>query len=102
MLVWPISRQDFANSAFSGNGGLKAQARWNHSGNRIVYTAQSLSLAALEVWLHVDPKFPLPSYVSFSAEIPDDLKIHYIQEKDLPADWNRPRLHPSKIWVPIG
>ncbi len=94
MLVWRISKKDFANTAFSGYGGLKAQARWNHSGNRIVYTAQSLSLAALEIWVHVNPKFPVPSYVSFSAEIPDDLEMYNVQEKDLPADWKRPNLHP--------
>jgi RES domain-containing protein len=35
--------------AFSGKGGVYASARWHSAGRPIIYTAQSLSLAALEI-----------------------------------------------------
>lgn len=50
-----------------------------------MYTSQSLSLAQLESWMHVAPQQPLPSYVTVSAEIPDDLAIHSVEETELPA-----------------
>jgi len=52
-----------------------------------VYTSQSLSLAQLEIWMHVAPRNPLPSYVAVSAEIPDDVSVHAVAEADLPAGW---------------
>ncbi len=38
-----------------GNGGLLAANRWNNIGHRVLYTAQSASLAALEILVHVNP-----------------------------------------------
>jgi RES domain-containing protein len=78
MQVWRICKRRYAESAFSGEGGLIAPARWHHVGNRIVYTSQSLSLATLETWVHVAPQFPLPDHVALPADIPDDLRIYDI------------------------
>jgi RES domain-containing protein len=43
--------------------------------------------------VHVDPQYPLPEYLAFSAEIPDDLLIYIFEEHDLPSDWDRPSRH---------
>jgi RES domain-containing protein len=87
MRVWRISKKRYAAAAFSGEGGLKASARWHHVGNRIVYTAESLSLAALETWVHVEPGYPLADHVEVWADIPDDLFIHNVGEASLPEGW---------------
>jgi len=42
------------DTAFSGEGGLYAPARWTPQGFRAVYTAESLSLASLEVFVHTE------------------------------------------------
>jgi RES domain-containing protein len=87
VLVWRICKSAYAKNAFSGDGGLKTPARWRHAGHRIVYTAQSLSLAALETWVHVAPDFPLPDHVQISAEIPAGLAVLNINEPELPLGW---------------
>lgn len=101
MRVWRICKRRYAESAFSGEGGLIAPARWHHVGNRIVYTSQSLSLATLETWVHVAPRFPLPDHVALPADIPGDLRIYDIGESLLPADWKRTS-PPSLIVRDIG
>ena len=50
-------------------------------------TAQSPSLATLELWVHTPPIEPLTTYVSVAAEIPDDLQITVFDQEALPPDW---------------
>jgi RES domain-containing protein len=59
--------------AFSGNGGLYASARWHTAGQPIVYTAQSLSLAALEILVRLKQTNDIQPFCAYSAEIPDQL-----------------------------
>jgi RES domain-containing protein len=87
MRVWRICKKLYAASAFTGEGGLFAPARWHHKGGRIVYTSQSLALATLETWVHVAPQEPLSDHVALPAEIPDGLLIHDIRESSLPTTW---------------
>ncbi len=93
MQVWRICKRIYVDSSFSGNGGLKSFGRWHHRGNRIVYTSQSLSLAAIEIWVHVSPPHPLPTYLAVPAEIPDDLAITEVEENALLQNWRE--VHPS-------
>jgi RES domain-containing protein len=92
--VWRICKRQYAEAPFSGDGGLKAAMRWNHKGRRIVYTSQSLSLATLELWVHVDPLETLTTYVAVSADIPDDLAVMVFEEEQLPPGW---RNDPSPV-----
>lgn len=87
MRVWRICKEAYAQRPFSGDGGLKAAARWNHKGHPIVYTSQSLSLATLELWVHVDSEEPLFSYVAVAADIPNNLSPMLFAEADLPKTW---------------
>lgn len=87
MRVWRISKAIYAQKSFSGEGGLKAAARWHHKGHQVVYTSESLSLATLELWVHIDPEQPLRSYVATAAEIPDELPVHLFEASALPAAW---------------
>ena len=51
--VWRISPAERSATLFSGEGGLYAEARWHPKGHRIVYTAESRALAALEIMANV-------------------------------------------------
>lgn len=76
MQVFRIAAARFARSrkeAFSGDGGLRASARWHTAGRPIVYTAQSLSLAALEILVHLKQTDDLQPFRAFVVEIPDRL-----------------------------
>jgi RES domain-containing protein len=52
--AWRISKRKHARHAFAGEGAHEFGGRWNNPGTAIVYTAQSQSLAALEMLVHLD------------------------------------------------
>jgi RES domain-containing protein len=68
-----IAAARFARSrkaAFSGQGGVRASARWHTVGQPIVYTSQSLSLAALEILVHLKQTEDLQPFRVFIVEVP--------------------------------
>ena len=78
MRVFRIAAARFARSrkaAFSGQGGMGASACWHSVGHPIVYTAESLSLAALEILVHLKRTDDLQPFRAFIVEIPDDLIV---------------------------
>ncbi len=85
MYVWRLCQQKHQNTAFSGEGGLYAAGRWHPKGYPIVYTAESLALASLEVFVHLESDRIL--LVAIRAEIPDNLAIKEIKQEDLPENW---------------
>ncbi len=52
--AWRITKRKHARNAFTGEGAREFGGRWNNPGTAIVYTAQSQSLAALEMLVHLD------------------------------------------------
>jgi RES domain-containing protein len=55
-----------------------------------VYTAGHLSLAVLEVLVHVTAVEDLPAdLVAIAADLPDDLPVERLGAHDLPRDWRR-------------
>jgi RES domain-containing protein len=88
MRVWRICSAESAEQAFSGEATLSA-ARWHREGCKIVYASQSLSLAALEFWVHLDAHAPAAEYIAASAEVPDDIAIHHVDEAQLPPGWQK-------------
>ena len=70
--------------AFSSQGGVYASARWHSAGRPIVYTAQSLSLAALEVLVRLKQTNDIQPFYAYSMEIPDHL---ILTPKSLPVRW---------------
>ena len=70
--------------AFSGQGGVYASARWHSAGRPIVYTAQSLSLAALEILVRLKQTNDIQPFYAYSMEIPDHL---ILTPKSLPVNW---------------
>lgn len=86
--IWRITDRMFAQSAFSGEGASIVGGRWNSKGKRMVYTAEHLSLAILEVFVHLNVPIVEPdSFVIIPAEIPDDLAIEYLTIEQLSSDW---------------
>jgi RES domain-containing protein len=87
MRVFRIGAAIFTRSrkeAFSGNGGLYASAGWHTAGQPIVYTAQSLSLAALEILVRLKQTNGIQPFFAYSAEVPDSL---ILKPDSYPARW---------------
>ncbi len=85
LTVWRITTARFVTSAFTGEGARLYGGRWNPKGYPIVYTAESRSLALLEMLVQDDPL--RANYVLVPAHIPNDLSITSIQTQELPEDW---------------
>lgn len=87
--VFRLGLANFKNTFWTGEGGLHVDGRWNTPGRRIVYTAQSLSLAQLEVLVHVADRQHMPKLVQARALIPDMVSVRTIEPAVLRAGWRR-------------
>ncbi len=92
MEVWRICKSKHQNTAFSGKGGLYVSGRWTSEGLKVVYTAQSLALASLEIFVHAESdKIPL---VAIKAWLPDDSLMEEIGINSLPENWQEESAYP--------
>ncbi|HBE70871.1 MAG TPA: hypothetical protein DDW52_22220 [Planctomycetaceae bacterium] len=87
MNIWRISRSKYAASAFSGYGAEKTGGRWNYKGHSVVYASENLSLAALELFVHVSPGAIPADLVSLHGTLPDSISVERIETSDLPKNW---------------
>lgn len=85
--VWRITTARFAATAFSGEGARLYGGRWNPKGFELVYTAESRSLALLEMMVQDAPL--RARYVLIPAQLPDTVSVTPVEVADLPADWRR-------------
>ena len=85
MRVWRICRERHAATAYSGEGGRMASARWNSKGIAMAYAAESLSLAILEVFVHLSADQRPEDLVRITAEIPVDASALERQRRELLA-----------------
>lgn len=74
----------------TGTGGLHTDGRWHLQGHRILYTAQSKSLAILEKLVHLSRRDFAMEHRCLSLQIPDDA-VQLFPEEKLPLHWNSRR-----------
>lgn len=72
----------------TGEGARINGARWNEKGVPLIYTSESLSLAAWEFLVHVAPLFLVPPLMHRSFIVPDDLKVTGVRTTSLPEGWD--------------
>jgi RES domain-containing protein len=87
MRVWRICRAPYAAEAFSGEGARRFGGRWNSRGVPMVYSSTSLSLAAIELFVHLEPGQQPSDLVYLSALLPVGEPARTIEPADLPPDW---------------
>jgi RES domain-containing protein len=87
--LFRICKARYAKSAFSGEGARLYAGRWNHAGIPMVYTSTSLALAALELFVHLDPSQAPDDLVSIAATLLPNMKTETADLTALPADWRR-------------
>jgi RES domain-containing protein len=85
--VWRLCKR--RQAAFDGEGARRAGGRWNRRGTAVVYTSETLSLAALELFVHCDPTLLPDDLVAIESEIPEGLAIRRVDAAPLPRDWRR-------------
>ncbi len=84
--AWRIVKASRASSAFDGEGARLYGGRWNNPGTAAIYTAQSRSLAALELLVHLQASHLLMSYRSIFVDFEDAL-IETVDPERLASNW---------------
>jgi RES domain-containing protein len=92
--AWRIIQRRHAKHAFDGSGARKFGGRWNSPGTAIVYTAQSQSLAILEILVHLNAPDLLQQYVLLPVFIGEAL-VEKLPAKALPVNWRRTPAPPA-------
>lgn len=93
MRIWRIARLGYGK--LDGDGAQLLGGRWNAPGTPLVYTSMHLSLAALEVLVHVDPDTLPTDLHAFEIEVPDHVAKAAVDRARLPIDWADIVDHPA-------
>lgn len=91
MRFWRICRRRYVADAASGEGARLVGGRWNSRGVRVVYGSTSLALAAVEIFVNLEPNLQPDDLVSVEGEIPDHLEIARLSLDVLPKNWHETR-----------
>ena len=87
MRIWRICRERYAAEAFNGNGARLFGGRWNSPGTPMVYASSSLALAAIELFVHLEPNQQPADLVSVAALLPGGEPAQRLDPDQLPATW---------------
>lgn len=88
MKVFRLCHTSYAHR-LDGEGASKYGGRWNSKSVPIVYTAESRSLALLEVLVHTDIRNMKDNFAMVEIEVPDEAVCHEIHRDSLGQGWNR-------------
>ena len=87
MRIWRICRERYAGEAFTGHGARRFGGRWNTAGVPMVYASSSLALAAIELFVHLEPNQQPDDLVSIAALLPAGEPARRLEPDQLPANW---------------
>jgi RES domain-containing protein len=85
--LWRISKRKYADAAFNGEGARRIGGRWNSRGQGMVYTSGTLSLAALEVLVHLEAEDVGTMLASMRVDVPTAVEVSYLEIAQLPPNW---------------
>lgn len=85
--LWRLVKKTHQADAFNGEGARLAGGRWNLTGTPVVYLSETLSLAALELFVHLPISARSLALVAFEVGVPDGVKIEALDEDRLPRVW---------------
>jgi RES domain-containing protein len=106
MRIWRICRARFADEAFSGQGARRFGGRWNTPGVPMVYSSSSLALAAMELFVHLEPNQQPDDLVSIAALLPGGEPALRLEPRELPPRWWTDEFEPLRaigdLWIREG
>lgn len=83
--AWRLTKTKLLSGAWDGQGAKKSGGRWNSVGIAVVYTSSTLSLALVEVLVHL-PSGILPAYSAVRVDF-DESMVAGIEPRALPGNW---------------
>jgi RES domain-containing protein len=87
MRVWRICKARYAGEAFPGEGARRFGGRWNTPGVPMVYSSTSLALAAIELFVHLEPNLMPDDLVAICATLPNGEPTQSLEPDKLPSTW---------------
>jgi RES domain-containing protein len=106
MRIWRICRARFAGEAFSGQGARRFGGRWNSPSVPMVYSSTSLALAAMELFVHLEPNQQPDDLVSIAALLPEGEPALRLEPGKLPSRWWTDEFKPLRAigdkWIREG
>ena len=88
MRCWRIVKARRVREALSGEGARIYGGRWNYAGSSIVYASTSLSLAALEVFVHLDRYDKGIRFSAIEIDVPET-PLEVLDAHTLPDGWRQ-------------
>lgn len=85
--LFRLVKAKHAATAFDGEGARRFGGRWNERGTAVVYLGGTLSLAALETFVHLSAADARLAFVSIEVVVPDGIRIAQLPPRRLPANW---------------
>jgi RES domain-containing protein len=106
LTAWRIYKPKHAATAFTGEGARLYGGRFNSKGVAVVYTAQSISLACLEMLVHLQADDLLRHYCLRSVRF-DSRLVKSLEVASLPSNWREAPAPPEiqllgDEWVASG
>ena len=92
--AWRITREKYSREAFSGEGAKRFGGRWNPAGYLAVYLAQHLSLAILELIVHLDEHSDIRRFVAIPVSF-DHALVQVLPQPQLPDNWSDLPISPT-------
>jgi RES domain-containing protein len=94
---WRVEKKLFVPSARTGEGARIAGGRWNSPGRPVIYCAESLALAMLEILVHAaTPEERADARVWFRLQAPARA-CQGLNVRKLPKGWDNPMIHPETV-----
>jgi RES domain-containing protein len=88
--AWRVIKRRHLSQALSGEGARLGGGRWNHAGIPVVYASGTLSLAALELFVHFTRRDITisGSLLAIPVLIPRTIEAMEVRVEDLAPGWN--------------
>jgi RES domain-containing protein len=87
--VYRIVREPYSKTPLAGEGAYRFGGRWSSPGTRLAYTAEHLSLAMIEYFVHIEAGDPPKDLVVVAADIPDHVSRMVVPPRKLPSNWRQ-------------
>ncbi len=86
LLAWRIAKAKHATNGFDGEGARLYGSRWSSPTVRVAFASETISLAMLEILVHLRKSSPLASYVLLSVEFLENMVLD-LDYALLPKNW---------------
>jgi RES domain-containing protein len=94
---WRIVPALHSASAFTGDGARQFGGRWNSVGTPMVYSSSTISLAALETLVHINPQISV-AYVLYEARFDASLAEKFPEDRCSPG-WDAEPPGPASMAI---